>query len=260
MQADNANERDTDLVFVLPLIHQILSQFLTQIRTPAKCGNDTRNLAGVLFELLRELLCIFHSDDAVFRLQQAYGNAAGAHERAARRIAFQQRMPRGRLIHAQAQESFFAKAAIFLRSDHVVEVVQALLEVVVRSFLLVAHIPCNNFSSGIEKIFAQHLAIYVIAMGLAENRLQVDIKPVVPYGAPHILLILGWTNQGAELRLPCHYLNTFVSSEEAAVLHRATLYDTVAYGLRHLALICGTESKAFRLMQLLQRATGAQHR
>ncbi len=89
MQANKANEGDTGFVFVLPLTQHI-SQLLMQTLTRANCGNDTRNPAGKLFELLRELLGFFHSDDAAFRLQQVRGNAARPHEGAARSIVFQQ--------------------------------------------------------------------------------------------------------------------------------------------------------------------------
>ena len=71
--------------------------------------------------------------------------------RAARSIAFQLGTPRGRLIHAHAQESFLAKAAIFLRYDHFIEVVQALPLVVVRSLLLVVHIHMISFLLQLQK-------------------------------------------------------------------------------------------------------------
>ena len=89
---NTSTRRVSDPVFVRRIIHGF-PQLRLQRLARAKSGYDTRHLAGMLFELLRQLAGVFHCDDAIFGLQKPGWNAAGAHEGAVRGVAVQQRVP-----------------------------------------------------------------------------------------------------------------------------------------------------------------------
>ena len=89
---NTSTRRVSDPVFVRRIIHGF-PQLRLQRLARAKSGYDTRHLAGMLFELLRQLAGVFHCDDAIFGLQKPSWNAAGAHEGAVWDVVVQQRVP-----------------------------------------------------------------------------------------------------------------------------------------------------------------------